>query len=252
MKVNDAFLRLSKLLGWVGKAEKSTLFAVSASAVALYAFAKIAEEVLEGDTESFDTAVLLAFRNPADRSDPLGPPWLEGVMRDFTALGGIAVLALITAMVVGFLLLTRKRHAASMVAVSVAGGALMSIVLKWAFARPRPELVPHAMAVYSQSFPSAHAMLSAVVYLTLGTLLARTQSDVRVKLYLFGAAAALALLVGISRVYLGVHWPTDVLAGWAVGAGWSLLCWLSMLWLQGAGKVEPPAGHEAQAARGRT
>lgn len=249
MKINYAFLKLSKLLSWVSRAEKSILLAVFLSAVALYAFVTIAEEVLEGDTETFDTLVLLAFRNRADLSDPLGPPWLEGVMRDFTALGGIAVLAVITAMVVGFLVLTRKRHAAWMVVASVTGGAAMSFVLKWAFARPRPDLVPHAMAVYSQSFPSAHAMLSAVVYLTLGALLARTQSDMRVKMYLFGAAGALALIVGISRIYLGVHWPTDVLAGWAVGAGWALLCWLFMLWLQGEGKVEPPAADDAPVSR---
>lgn len=243
MRINYAFLKLSRLLGWVGNAEKSILFSVSASAAALFAFVKIAEEVTEGDTATFDTFVLLAFRNPANLSDPLGPPWLEGAMRDFTALGGLAVLAAISVLVVGFLALTRKRHAAWMVSVSVAGGVVVSSVLKWAFARPRPDLVPHGMAVYSQSFPSGHAMLSTVVYLTLGALLARTQSDMRVKLYLLGAAGALALIVGISRIYLGVHWPTDVLAGWAVGAAWALLCWLCMLWLQGEGKVEPPSAN---------
>lgn len=246
MRMHHAFVKLSRLLRWVSRAEKSILFAAAMSAAALYTFVKIAEEVLEGDTKTFDTFVLLAFRNPADLSDPLGPPWLEAAMRDFTALGGLAVLLMITALVAGFLFLTRKRHAAWLVVASVGGGAVVSGVLKWAFARSRPDLVPHAMAVYSQSFPSGHAMLSAVVYLTLGALLARTQSDLRVKIYLLGVAGMLALIVGISRVYLGVHWPTDVLAGWAVGAAWALICWLFMLWLQGEGKVEPPAADSAR------
>lgn len=238
--VRNVFARLHRLLKRVGFAEKTILFAACLSAIALYAFIRIAEEVREGDTEAFDRAVLLAFRDSADVSNPVGPPWLEVVMRDFTALGGFAVLVTVSLLVAGFLVLTRKRHAAWMVVLSVGGGALMSSLLKWGFARPRPDLVPHATVVYTQSFPSGHAMLSAVVYLTLGALLARTQAEPRVKVYALGAAGALALIVGISRIYLGVHWPTDVLAGWAVGAGWALLCWLVMLWLQGRGTVEPP------------
>lgn len=239
--LKSAALKLLGLLKRVGAVEKTTLFAAAVSAIALYAFVTIAEEVLEGDTETFDRFVLLAFRDHADLSNPVGPPWLEVVMRDFTALGGFAVLVTVTAMTVGFLVLTRKRHAAWMVVASITSGTLMSSILKWGFARPRPDLVPHATAVYTQSFPSGHAMLSAVVYLTLGALLARTQAEPRVKIYLLSAAGTLAFIVGVSRVYLGVHWPTDVLAGWAVGAGWALLCWLLMLWLQGKGKIEPPA-----------
>jgi undecaprenyl-diphosphatase len=160
------------------------------------------------------------------------------MMRDFTALGGIGVLSAVTLAVVGFLVLTRKRHAAAAVAVAVLGGLLLSQALKWGFARPRPDLVPHGQTVYTQSFPSGHAMLSAVVYLTLGALLARTQPRRRVKLYFLAVAGVLTAVVGVSRVYLGVHWPTDVLGGWAVGAGWALLCWLAMLWLQRRGQVE--------------
>ena len=232
-------LLLADLIRRVSPAEKSAIFAAFVSAISLYAFVEIADDVHEGDTLAFDTAALLAFRDRADPSNPLGPPWLESIMRDFTALGGVAVLTTVTVLVVGFLALTRKRHAAWMVTFSVIGGIALSNLLKWAFARPRPDLVPHATVVYSQSFPSGHAMLSAVVYLTLGALLARTEADVRVKIYLLSAACVLTLIVGISRVYLGVHWPTDVLAGWAVGAGWALLCWLFMLWLQSKGKVEP-------------
>ena len=159
-------------------------------------------------------------------------------MRDFTALGSTGVLTLMVLSVAGFLAMTRKGHAAIFVLVSVVGGMLISQTMKWAFARPRPDLVPHGAEVYTASFPSGHSMMSAVVYLTLGALLARTQSDRAVKVYILTIAVSLTVLVGISRVYLGVHWPTDVLAGWSLGGVWALLCWLVMVWLQtrGAGR----------------
>lgn len=239
-KLTNAAFNLARLLGRVSPAEKSTVVAACISAISLYAFVELADDVSEGDTAAFDRTILLFFRDPADISSPLGPEWLESVMRDFTALGGVAVLATFTALVTGFLLLTRKRHAAWMVIIAVTGGVALSNLLKWGFGRPRPDLVPHATMVYTQSFPSGHAMLSAVVYLTLGALMARTEADVRVKAYVLFAACLLTVVVGVSRVYLGVHWPTDVLAGWAVGASWALICWLAMLWLQGRGQVEAP------------
>lgn len=223
---------------WIVGQELGALASILAAAAGLYAFAQIAEEVAEGDTRAFDEAVLLALRSAADPSDPIGPRWLEETMRDFTALGGTGVLATVALAVVGFLLLSRKRHAALAVLAAVVGGFLVSNALKWGFARPRPDLVSHGQAVYTQSFPSSHAMLSAVVYLTLGALLARTQPRRRVKIYFLSVAALLAVVVGASRVYLGVHWPTDVLAGWTVGAAWALLCWLATLWLQSRGQVE--------------
>lgn len=229
---------IGPLLAGVSRMERATLAVLGFTALAFYAFVKVADEVMEGASGQIDRQILLALRNPADLSDPLGPPWLEETMRDFTALGGTGVLTLLTLLVVLFLLMTRKRHAALLVVFSVAGGTALSQVLKWGFDRPRPDLVPHGMAVYSQSFPSGHAMLSAVVYLTLGALLARTQARTRVKVFLLGAAAALTVIVGISRIYLGVHWPTDVLGGWALGAGWAAFCWLVMLWLQRKGEVE--------------
>lgn len=224
--------------GWLARQEAGVLAAMLASAAGLFAFAKLAGEVVEGETRAFDEWLLLGLRSAADPSDPLGPRWLEELMRDFTALGGMGVLTLLTLAVAGFLVLTGKRRAAATVGVAVVGGLLLSHALKWGFARPRPDLVPHGQAVYTQSFPSAHAMLSAVVYLTLGALLARTQPRRRAKLYFLAVAGLLTVLVGVSRVYLGVHWPTDVLAGWAVGAGWALLCWLVTLWLQRRGQVE--------------
>lgn len=233
---------LGPLLASVSEMERATLAVIGAGTIALYFFAKVADAVVEGEYGRFDRGLLLALRNPLDPSDPLGPPWLEESMRDMTALGGTAVLTLITLLAVVFLLLTRKRHAALLVAVSVAGGTLLSQGLKFGFDRPRPDLVPHGMAVYSQSFPSGHAMLSAVVYLTLGALLVRTQARKRVKAFLLGTAVLITAIVGVSRIYLGVHWPTDVLGGWALGAAWAALSWLLMLWLQRTGEVEAEDG----------
>ncbi len=222
----------------LSRVERWTLAATTLAAGALFGFVKLAGEVLEGDTRSFDERLLLALRDAADLSDPIGPRWFEEMMRDFTALGGTGVLTMITLIVVGFLVITRKRHAAFAVAVAVVVGTVLSHTLKWGFARPRPDLVPHGTEVYTQSFPSGHAMLSAVVYLTLGAMLARVQPMRRVKLYLFAVALLLTIVVGASRVYLGVHWPTDVLAGWSLGAAWALACQMAMLWLQRRGEVE--------------
>ena len=120
---------------------------------------------------------------------------------------------------------------------------MISASVRLGFDRPRPDLVAHAVDVYTTSFPSSHAMLSTVTYLTLGALLARLQERRRLKIYIMGTAAAIALLIGFSRVFLGVHWPTDVLAGWCVGAAWALGCWVMTAWLQRRGKVEHAAEH---------
>jgi len=234
----EALPVIGPLLGSVSAMERATLAVLGLGATALYVFVAVADEVLHSQPGTLDREILLALRDPVNRSDPIGPLWVEESMRDFTALGGTAVLTLLTLAVLAFLLMTRKRHAALLVAISVAGGTALSQVLKYVFDRPRPDLVPHGMDVYTASFPSGHAMLSAVVYLTLGALLARTQSRVRVKVFLLGLAGALTVIVGISRIYLGVHWPTDVLGGWALGAAWASGCWLLMLWLQRKGDVE--------------
>jgi undecaprenyl-diphosphatase len=208
---------------------------------ALQGFAELADEVEDGETHSFDRAVMLALREPGDPSEPLGPAWLEFVARDITALGGTAVLVLVTLAVLGFLLLSRRWGAAGFVALSMLGGTLLSNAMKSIFDRPRPDLVPHAVEVSSASFPSGHAMLSAVAYLTLGALLAEVLPRRRFRIYLLLWAIFLSLLVGTSRVYLGVHWPTDVLAGWCLGAAWALLCALVAWWMQKRGVIEAAA-----------
>ena len=231
-------VRAGHLFTKVRRMEASVLIGIGIATAGLFAFLNLAEEVMEGDTKVFDTWLLLSLRNAADVADPIGPGWFEEVMRDFTALGGNGILTLVVFATVGYLSLIRKRGAALLVLASVGGGILLASAMKWGFDRPRPDLVPHGAAVYTQSFPSSHAMMAAIVYLTLGALLARTQPDRRTKLYLLGMAALVTVLVGFSRVYLGVHWPTDVLAGWAVGAAWALMCWLTALWLQTRGDVE--------------
>jgi undecaprenyl-diphosphatase len=230
--------RLGRLAARIGGAERTTLVILMLAAGGVVAFLELAEAVGEGDTRAFDERLLLALRTPGNPADPLGPKWFEEMMRDFTALGSTGVLTLAVLAVAGFLAMTRKAHAALFVIVSVLGGLLISQGTKWAYGRPRPDLVPHGAEVYSASFPSGHAMMSAVVYLTLGVLLARTQADHRVKVYILAVAVIGTILVGVSRVYLGVHWPSDVLAGWALGSGWALVCWLAMTWLQARGQVE--------------
>jgi undecaprenyl-diphosphatase len=234
-------LQLDQLIAHVSRLERMTLASVILGAGALLVFATLANEVGSDGTRAFDERLLLALRTPGNLADPIGPEWLEEMVRDFTALGSTGVLALMVLAVAGFLAMTRKGHAALAVLVAVVSGVALSQTTKWAYARPRPELVPHGAEVFTASFPSGHAMMSAVVYLTLGALLARTQSNPAVKAYILAVAVALTVLVGASRVYLGVHWPTDVLAGWALGGVWALACWLAVLWLQARGRVEEDA-----------
>lgn len=226
------------MLQWIGARELSVLVVLFALLASLWGFVELADEVLEGGTGKFDRTILLAMRDSTDRSDPIGPGWVEEMGRDFTALGGVAVLSLVTLGIVGYLLLDGKRRVALVVLVATAGAFAASSLLKQVFDRPRPDLVPHMAIVYTTSFPSGHSMLAASTYLTLGALLARVQRRRRIKAYLLLVAVLITLLVGVSRVYLGVHWPTDVLAGWTAGAGWALGCWLLARWLQRHGQVE--------------
>jgi undecaprenyl-diphosphatase len=203
--------------------EAGTLVSILVVAGGVLLFAKLMGMV-QGEPRAFDRAILLAFRNSTNLSDPVGPHWLEVIFRDITSLGGATVLTLMTIAVTGFLLIGAKRGAAILVLGSVIGGVLLSSILKLGIDRPRPDLVAHLVEVHTASFPSGHAMLSAVVYLTLGGLLSRVESPRRIKIYVLSVAVMLTLLIGVSRVYLGVHWPTDVLAGWCAGATWAVLC----------------------------
>jgi undecaprenyl-diphosphatase len=216
---------------------------------ATWGFAELADEVADGETHAFDRAVMLALRESRDPADPLGPAWLQNAARDVTSLGGTTVLVLLSLAVAGYLLLSRKWSTALFVVVSVAGGSLISAGLKAFFARPRPDLVPHAVEVTSASFPSGHAMLAMTAYLTLGAVLAELQRNTRYTLYLLLWTMLLSLLVGTSRVYLGVHWPTDVIAGWCVGSAWALLCGSVALWMKRRGMIESATSDPASGNR---
>lgn len=206
----------------------------------LLAFGLLAGEVIEGETLPFDRRLLLALRQAGNPGVQIGPSWLPEMMRDISALGSTFVLGLILLAVTGYLLLVRKRAAAWLMMGAVLSGVISNNLLKLSFARPRPDLVTPAVRVFTASFPSGHATMSAITYLTVGALLARTHSELSVRIFFMTLAGLLTVLVGVSRVYLGVHYPTDVLAGWCIGTAWAMGCWVLMTWLQNRGKVEPP------------
>jgi undecaprenyl-diphosphatase len=196
------------------------------------AFAALAGRVLEGDTQEFDERVLAALRDPANPEAPIGPRWLHGAALDITALGSATVLGLTVVAVCGFLALQGLQRYALFVFVASVGGWLLNDTLKLLFSRPRPDIVPHLREVMTMSFPSGHALTSAAVYLTLGVLLMRVASRPLARYYCLGVAMLATALVGSSRVYLGVHYPSDVLAGWLIGLSWALACWIVERWLE--------------------
>lgn len=230
---------LRRLIRWFGGLETAVLGSLILLVVTVWAFGSLAGEVIEGDTQAIDEWVVSSFRQADDLSKPLGPEWLEEMGRDATALGGIAWLLLATAAVAGFLVLDRKPHMAAFLVASSTSGVVMSMVLKGIFSRPRPDIVPHLSHVYTSSFPSGHSMLAAVVYLTLGALVSSVVKRPLVKVYVIAIAVLLSFIVGISRVYLGVHYPSDVAAGWMAGLIWALSCSFVARRLQRSGTVEP-------------
>ncbi|MGY9048034.1 hypothetical protein P775_10200 [Puniceibacterium antarcticum] len=221
------------------RVETMTLVVILLIAGALWAFVALASEMLEGDLHAFDETLLLALRTAGDPTNPIGGPQVEVAMRDITALGGVTVLTLISLSVLTFLVLRRQRASAAFLAIAILGGQGLSHLTKSGFSRPRPDLVPHSVDVVTASFPSGHSMMAAVTYLTLAVMLARTESQLRMRAFYISVAAILAMLVGVSRVYLGVHWPSDVLAGWTLGAAWALGVWLLARRMAREGQIEP-------------
>nr|WP_244226925.1 phosphatase PAP2 family protein [Corallococcus aberystwythensis] len=185
-------------------------------------FVVLSDEVHEGDTQDIDERIVRSLRREEDPALPRGPWWLAETARDVTSLGGFPVLSLITTAVCGFLLVARRYRTSLFVLSSIVGGWILNALLKNLFHRPRPSVVPHLTETMSTSFPSGHAMLSAITYLTLGALLAQFAEHRRVKVYLLAVALVLSVLVGCTRVYLGVHYPSDVLGGWVAGLAWAL------------------------------
>jgi undecaprenyl-diphosphatase len=189
--------------------------------------------------QSIDEAMLMALRS-ADPADPLGPEFVEEVVRDLTALGGVTITFLLVMTVVAFLVIGGRRRTAVFVVATIVSGLVFSLLLKAGFDRPRPDLVPHGSHVHTASFPSGHAAMAAVVYLTLAAVLTRVLPHRAQRVLAVVLALVVTLAVGFSRVYLGVHWPTDVLAGWLVGGGWAAGAWAVERALQREGDLEAP------------
>jgi undecaprenyl-diphosphatase len=218
-----------RILSHVARRERTelgVLLVTLAILVLALGFVYVADNVTSGDSLDFDQRVIRSLRKADDPGTPVGPSWLRIGALDLTALGGAAVLCLVVLAVTGYLLINGLYRTAAFVFVASSGGWFLNWALKHTFDRARPDIVPHLHEVNSSSFPSGHAMTSAAVYLTLGTLLMRLAKGRLAKFYCIAVAMMATLLVGSTRVFLGVHYPTDVLAGWLLGLSWALLCWL--------------------------
>ncbi|MBB3890404.1 undecaprenyl-diphosphatase [Phenylobacterium haematophilum] len=217
---------IERLKALIGKLETRTLVLLVALAAASWLFLVVAGEVSEGGTDALDRELLLALRTPGQPSDPLGPSWLEEAVRDITALGGFTVLTLLTIVATLLLVFHQRRREALIFAATVVAAQASSQLLKAFYERERPALVAHGSYAYSHSFPSGHSAMAAAVFLILATVVASVEPRRRTKALIYGLAIVSVLGVGVSRVYLGVHWPTDVLGGWVLGASWALAAWL--------------------------
>lgn len=237
--------KTSSTSGWILRGllglwshDRKVLVAVLILFIGIGFFWWLTEQVTGGKTPGLDERLIRILREPGNAANPVGPPWVEEAARDITSLGGYAVLTGLTIAVAVFLGFAGKHHAGWLLFAAIAGGTVVMHFLKAQINRPRPDLVPHLSHANSASFPSGHAMLSAIVYLALGAMLARLVTRPRLKWFFLTLALMLTFLIGISRVYLGVHYPTDVLAGWAAGLVWAILCWLVTRALQLRGTIE--------------
>lgn len=237
---------MTKRIPWLRAPELRLLAILAVLAALVTAFLVLASEVAEGETAGFDRAILLAFR--ATPADPIGPPWLEASVVHISALGSAAVTTLVTLIAVAYLALADRRRYALLVAGCALGTELWMALLKASYGRVRPTEVVALDPPGGLSFPSGHSMISTTLYLTLAVLVARALPHRRLRIFAVAVGAGLAVMIGVSRVYLGVHYPTDVLAGWTVGLAWALTCGLLARWLAGRGQVEAAGPAEDTAA----
>ena len=211
----------------LARTEIAALGALLVVALGSLTFADLAEDMGEADGQVFDARVLHLLRPYADDpSRPWGPWWLKEAASDITSLGGISVLALFATIVIVFLLIQRKWLSSVLLLVGLGGGVILSEGLKAVFERDRPPVIYQATETINASFPSGHALLSAVFYLSLGVMLTRAFPQRRFKAYVLGVGVVITLLIGVTRIYLGAHWASDVFAGWSVGAAWAMVLWL--------------------------
>ena len=206
--------------------------------LSLLIFINIGNLVTEGTTEHFDESIIKYFRAEGNNSKPAGPGFLNESMRDITSLGGETVITIITIFVIGFLILQKRYNTMWLVLAATIGGALISLGLKEFYGRERPDISYRLIEVTQLSFPSGHSMMSAVVYLTQAAIIARIQKSKRIRIYILSAALFLTFIIGLSRVYLGVHFPTDVIGGWTIGLAWASFCWFVAWYLQRRNKLK--------------
>lgn len=211
---------------------------VAVLCLGVWLFIRVAGLVADETHLETETRFMRMMRSAENPELPAGPVWLVEAGRDVSAVGGAVVVVTLSLLVTGFLAMRRQWGRVVLITATVAGGYALSNGLKLAFDRPRPDIVPHLALVHSASFPSGHSMLSSLVYLTMGALLAQSTDRRREKIYFVGAAFFLTFAIGLSRVFLGVHYPTDVLAGWSAGTAWALACWLV------ASRLRPAAAAE--------
>jgi len=195
-------------------------------------FIGVGNIVSKGSTRDFDITIIKSFRSMDDFGLPSGPIWIKEFMADITALGGGNVLAIITVFVSIFLILQKRYDAFWLLLAATIGGTLISFWLKDIYDRERPDLIYRLVTVTSLSFPSGHSMMSAVLYLTQAAIVARFQKERKIRIYILSIALVLTFIIGLSRVYLGVHYPTDVLGGWTIGLAWASLCWVIAWYMQ--------------------
>lgn len=211
-----AWLRRHDVLAW--------LIILALLSLAVWGFLQLADEVMEGSTRAADLRILEMLRTADGR--PVGPSWVPSAVRDITALGSWAVLSLITLGAAGYLALRGNWRSALLLILAMVSAVLLDAAFKEGFGRQRPPPAFRLVPVRSSSFPSGHSMLSMVLYLTLGALLARVAPRHRERLYIMACAVLLVAIIGLSRIYLGVHYPSDVVAGWSAGFAWALLWWV--------------------------
>lgn len=216
----------------IGRIELPMLLAGAIVAGGLWGFVELVEIATDRAPHALDREILLLFRVAGHPEVPIGPAWLARMMRDITALGSAAVLTLITAATACYFFVARRPASGLFVIAAVVSGQIAATLLKAGIDRPRPDVVPHLMQESSLSFPSGHAMISALVYLTLGALASQAARNQATRIYILSLAVFVSLLVGVSRLYLGVHWPSDVLAGWCAGFAWAMLWWMAARLLQ--------------------